>query len=470
MIRKRMDSLRVQLLLLIIGSLLVAQAISLWLFVDERSLAVRAAIGAEAAGRAANVALLLERAPPDLHVSILRAADSPLARFRIDPQAAVDHLDHRARGAVEARIRSLLGEEDSREIRVELHEAEGAFPPMKTMPLQMAARHTQMMHDKISGLELTLSIALADGTWLNVDTRFQRPPLQWQVFSAVSFGSTAAVLIGVAFWYLLARLTRPLARLAQAADNLGRGEEREPLPVTGPSEVRDLTDTFNRMQERLIRTVADKTRIMAALGHDLRSPLTALRVHAEMVDEQETRNALVKSIEEMQDMVERTLAFARGMAISENPETVELGKFLAEMKRDMIDAFQLETDAPLHIRLRPQSMRRALRNVVDNAVRYGENVEVFYTREYDRALIWVRDHGPGIPDAQLEEVFEPFFRVETSRSRETGGTGLGLSIARTILRSHGGDIDLQNHPNGGILARVVLPFSQSFNYQEKTGS
>jgi len=469
-IRKRLDSLRVQLLLLIIGSLLVAQTISLWLFLDERGLAVRAAIGAEAAGRAANVALLLERAPSNLHASILRAADSPLARFRVDPQAGVDHLDHRARGAVEARIRSLLGDEDSREIRVELHEVERAFPPMKMMPPQMVAEHKQMMHDKISGLELTLSIALADGTWLNVDTRFQRPPLQWPVFSAVSFGLTAAVLIGVACWYLLARLTWPLRRLGQAADSLGRGEEREPLPVAGPREVRDLTATFNRMQERLMRTVADKTRIMAALGHDLRSPLTALRVHAEMVDEKETRDALVKSIEEMQDMVERTLAFARGMAISESPETVELGKFLTELKRDMVDAFQLETDAPLQIRLRSQSMRRALRNIVDNAVRYGDDVEVTYTREYDRALILVRDHGPGIPDTQLEEVFEPFFRVETSRSRETGGTGLGLSIARTILRSHGGDITLRNHPDGGLLVRLDLPFSQSSNQQERTRS
>ncbi|WP_104017607.1 ATP-binding protein [Roseovarius nitratireducens] len=470
MTRKRLDSLRVQILLLIIGSLLVAQAISLWLFVDERSLAVRAAIGAEAAGRAANVALLLERAPPDLHTSILRAADSPLARFRIDPQAAVDHLDHRARGVVEARIRSLLGSEDSREIRVELHEVDRAFPPMKTMSPQITAAHEQMMHDKFSGLELTLSIALADSTWLNVDTRFQRPPLQWPVFSAVSFGLTAALLIGVACWYLLARLTWPLRRLAQAADSIGRGEESEPLPVAGPSEVRNLTDSFNRMQERLVRTVADKTRIMAALGHDLRSPLTALRVHAEMVDEEETRDALVKSIEEMQVMVERTLAFSRGMAINEPPETVELGKFLTELKQDMLNAFRLEAGAPLQIRLRPQSMRRALRNIIENAVRYGEGVEVTYSRQYDRALIWVRDHGPGIPDTQLEEVFEPFYRVETSRSRETGGTGLGLSIARTILRSHGGNITLRNHPDGGLLVRLDLPFSQSLNYQERTRS
>lgn len=470
MIRTRLDSLRVQLLLLIIGSLVTAQAISLWLFVDERSLAVRAAIGAEAAGRAANVALLLERAPQDLHASILRAADSPLARFRVDARAAVDHLDHRAGGAVEAGIRSLLGAEDTREIRVELHEVERAFPPMRTVPPHMAAMHRQMMHDKITGLELTLSIALADGAWLNIDTRFQRPPLQWPVFSAVSFGLTAALLIGVACWYLLARLTWPLRRLAQAAESLGRGEEGKPIPVAGPREVRDLTDTFNLMQERLVRTVADKTRIMAALGHDLRSPLTALRVHAEMVEEAETRDALVTSIEEMQDMVERTLAFARGMAISEPPETVELGDFLTRLKRDMLDAFQYEAGAPLQIRLRPHSMRRALRNIIENAVRYGSDARVSYTREHDRVLIWVRDHGPGIPEAELDEVFEPFYRVETSRSRETGGTGLGLSIARSILRSYGGDVTLQNHPEGGLLVQLELPLSQNSDSQDRTGS
>ena len=463
MIRKYFDSLRVQLLLLILGSLVVAQAISLWLFVDERGLAVRAAIGAEAAGRAANVALLLDQAPPGLHASILRAADSPLARFRVDPRPAVDHLDHRQGGAVAARIRSLLGPDDSRDIRVELHEVARAFPPMRSMPQRMDAMHKRMMRNMASGVQMTLSIALADGTWLNVDTRFQRPPLQWPVFSSLSFATTAALLIGGACWYLLTRLTRPLRGLALAAERLGRGEQGDPIPPAGPSEVRTLTSAFNVMQDRLLRTVADKTRVMAALGHDLRSPLTALRVRAELVEEDETREALVTSVEEMQDMVERTLAFASGMAITEAPETVELGAFLADLRRDMLDAFELETGAPLKIRLRPQSLRRALRNVIENATRYGGGAELRVGATKDRALIEVRDHGPGIPEAELDEVFEPFYRLETSRSRTTGGTGLGLSIARGILRSHGGDITLQNHPEGGLVARLWLPFAKGLH-------
>jgi len=157
------------------------------------------------------------------------------------------------------------------------------------------------------------------------------------------------------------------------------------------------------------------------------------------------------------------------MAISEPPETVDLADFLANLKQDMLDEFELETSAPLRIRLRPHAMRRALRNIIENAVRYGGDVAVRYSQEHDRVVIEVRDHGPGIPSAQLESVFEPFYRVETSRSRITGGTGLGLSIARSILRSHGGDITLLNHPNGGLLVKLDLPLSQRFTHQERTG-
>ena len=458
--------LRGQILLLIIGCLVIAQATSIWLFIDERSLAVRAAIGAEAAGRAANVALLLEQAPKDLHSSILSAADSPLARFRIDPRPAVDHLDHQANGAVEERIRSLLWNGDTREIRVELHEIGRPFSPIESMRTQAPGPQGRTMHDRVLGLELTLSIALPDDEWLNVDTRFQRPPLQWPIYSAVSFVVTAALLIGGACWYLLSNLTWPLRSLTQAAERLGRGEESHPLPAVGPIEVRGLTEAFNLMQERLVRTFSEKTRIMAALGHDLRSPLTALRVRAEMVDDEETRGGLIASVEEMQNMVERTLAFARGIAISETPETIELGKFLKDLKSDMLEDFQLEVGAPLDVRLRPQSMRRALRNVIENAIRYGGKAEVTYKRENERAVIEIRDYGTGIPSELLEDVFEPFFRVEASRSRETGGTGLGLSISRAILRSHGGDATIMNHPGGGILASLSLPLSQNFEDQE----
>lgn len=468
--RNPFGSLRGQLLALILGALVVAQAISLWLFVDERSLAVRAAVGAEAAGRAANVALLLEEAPADLRAAILRAADSPLVRFQVAGAPAVDHLDHMDGGGVEARIRTLLRPGDDREVRVEIHETDEVLGPMSHVSQEMVDMHRRMSRGRLSTIELTLSLALDDGSWLNVDTRFQRPPLQWPVLSALSFGLTAALLLAVVCWFLLTRLTGPLRRLAVAAESFGRGEETATLPVEGPEEIRTLTASFNVMQERLTRSVHDRTRIMAALGHDLRSPLTALRVHAEMIEDDETREATISSIEEMQDMVERTLSFARGMATSEAPETIELGAFLGQLQKSMITGFTLEPGPEVKLRVRPQALRRAVRNLIENSVRYGGTASVRYRFADDHVLIEIMDDGPGIPEDQLEQVFEPFFRLEGSRSRETGGSGLGLSIARTLVRMHGGDVTLHNRPEGGLRVLVTIPVDKGDRKEERNHS
>lgn len=451
------DSLRGQLVLLIVAALAAAQTISLWLFVDERGLAVRAALGFEAAGRAANVALLLEEAPESLHQAILRAANSPLVRFELADNPDVDHASHADGGAVEARVRGLLGGAEHREIRVELHEVEHGIPPMPHLVPEMAEMHLAMMKGELSAIEMQLSIALADGQWLNVGTRFEPPPLQWPWISIVSFGITAAIILVAACWFLLTRLTGPLLRVSHAADRFGRGETVDPLPLIGPSEVRGLTQTFNRMQERLTRFVADRTKLLAALGHDLRSPLTAMRVRAEMVEEDETRESLVASIEEMQEMVGSTLDFARGMASAEPSETVELRSYLEQLQADMINGFELDAADDAQARLRPQAMRRALRNIIENAQRYGGGARVSFRTDPGHVRILISDTGPGIPESELQQVFEPFFRLEKSRSRETGGTGLGLSIARTIIRAHGGDVALSNRAEGGLLATVTLP-------------
>ena len=464
------DNLRGQLVLLIVAALAVAQTISLWLFVDERGLAVRAALGFEAAGRAANVALLLEEAPESLQQAILRAANSPLVRFDLSDIPAVDHESHADGGAVEARVRGLLGGANDREIRVELHEVEQGIPPMPHLAPEMAEMHLAMMRGELSAIEMQLSIALADGQWLNVGTRFERPPLQWPWASIVSFGITAAIILVSACWFLLTRLTGPLLRVSRAADRLGKGEAVDPLPLIGPSEVRGLTQAFNRMQARLTRFVADRTRLLAALGHDLRSPLTAMRVRAEMVDEDETRESLVASIEEMQEMVDATLAFARGMASSEVYETVDLKTYLKQLQADMIDGFTLDTANSISVRLRPQSVRRALRNIIENAQRYGGGAEVTFVHDAEYVQIRVSDNGPGVPEAELEQVFEPFFRLEKSRSRETGGTGLGLSIARTIVRAHGGEVALTNRTEGGLLVTVTLPLETEPDQQERNTS
>ena len=461
MIWRLLRSLRVQLVLLIIISLGVAQFVSLWLFADERSLAIRAALGFEAAGRAANVARLIEEAPADLRPSIIRAANSPLVRFDLGTKPLVQHSDHSDGGLVETRVRALLNDSYSRDIRVELHQIQGAILPLPNLSHEMTEMHLAMMRGELSAIEMNLSISIAGGQWLNVSTRFERPPIQWPLYSMLTFGLTAMALLVAVSWFVMTGLLGPLRRLARASERLGRGEGRDALPERGPQEVRELTAGFNRMQDRLTRFVADRTRVLAALGHDLRSPLTAMRVHSEMVEEDETRENLVATVEEMQSMVEATLTFAKGLSGNEPMQDVDLQSFLEALRGDMVVPFVLSEGPEITVRLRPNAIRRALRNVIENAVRYGGSATLGWISADGEIEISVTDRGPGIPTAELERVFDPFFRLEESRSLETGGHGLGLSIARSILRAQGGEISLANHPDGGLIATIRLPVAET---------
>ncbi|EKE68588.1 MULTISPECIES: ATP-binding protein [Roseobacteraceae] len=461
MIWRLLRSLRVQLVLLIIIALGIAQFVSLWLFADERSLAIRAALGFEAAGRAANVARLIEEAPADLRPSIIRAANSPLVRFDLGTKPLVQHSDHSDGGLVETRVRALLNDSYSRDIRVELHQIQGAILPLPNLSHEMTEMHLAMMRGELSAIEMNLSISIAGGQWLNVSTRFERPPIQWPLYSMLTFGLTAMALLVAVSWFVMTGLLGPLRRLAWASERLGRGEDIDALPERGPQEVRELTAGFNRMQDRLTRFVADRTRVLAALGHDLRSPLTAMRVHSEMVEEDETRESLVATVEEMQSMVEATLTFAKGLSGNEPMQDVDLQSFLEALRGDMVVPFVLSDGPEVTVRLRPNAIRRALRNVIENAVRYGGSATLGWISAEGEIEISVTDRGPGIPTAELERIFDPFFRLEESRSLETGGHGLGLSIARSILRAQGGEISLANHPDGGLIATIRLPVAET---------
>lgn len=448
--------LRTQIALLVLGVLFVAQALSLWLFVDERSLAVQAAIGAEAAGRAANVAQLIEGSPPDLHTQIISAATSPLVRFDLSDSPTVIHELHDDGGAVKARVRALLGDSYSRDIRVEVHEIEQGLLPLPNLSPEMAEMHSEMMQGRLAAIEMELSIALMEGQWLNVGTRFERPPLQWSRASNGSFAITSSLLLVASFWFLLTRITGPLNTLAEASDRLGRGARDGPLPICGPREIRDLTHSFNTMQDRLTRFVSDRTQMLAALAHDLRSPLTALRVRAEMVEDDATRTSLITSSNEMQQMVEATLDFAKGVGQHEVVCATDLRDLMAQLAAPEVS---LLSDAALIVPVKPGAMRRALRNLIDNAIRYGNEARVSWQTIGGEAEICVEDNGPGIPVGELEAVFIPYVRLETSRSHETGGHGLGLSIARSIILEHGGSITLSNLSEGGLRAVVRLPLA-----------
>jgi signal transduction histidine kinase len=317
--------------------------------------------------------------------------------------------------------------------------------------------HEAMMAARPEPFELTLSIQLGGGDWLNVRSMFHRPGVQFSPRALLPLILMAAAVALVA-WWTARRIVGPIRALATGADRLGRGLDSAPLPLRGPAEVQDATQAFNRMQDRLTRFVHDRTQMLAALSHDLRSPLTAMRLRVELLDDGDDTTRLRALVEEMQTMVEATLEFARGVAKAEPAATVDLAALLADLVGDVGgDRARFLPSAPMQVTVRPNALTRALRNVIDNAVRYGEVAEVSLTQDPGMAVIRIADHGPGLPEDQLEAVFEPFVRLEGSRSRETGGMGLGLAISRTILQAHGGSVHLRNRPEGGLEAVVRLP-------------
>ena len=256
------------------------------------------------------------------------------------------------------------------------------------------------------------------------------------------------------------KLTAPLRALEKASRQLGRGEAVEPLKEEGPKEVRGTISAFNAMQERLMRFVQDRTRMLAAVSHDLRTPITTMRLRAEFIDDDDMREKILASLEEMQTMTDAVLAFAREDAASEETKDVDLAALLSSMAEDYADMgkdVSFSGPGSLIYSCRSVSLKRAVRNLTENALRYAGDANLSLKAQPKSLEIEITDSGPGIPEEKLEEVFAPFFRVEGSRNLETGGVGLGLSITRTIIRSHGGDVTLKNRSGGGLQATITLP-------------
>jgi len=303
-----------------------------------------------------------------------------------------------------------------------------------------------------------MSVRMADGRWLNAAIRTQENLLGgWPDMVPLLASAILLILVVIAVVHLE---TRSLKNLAKAANRLGRGEKLDPLTETGPRETRAALRAFNQMGDRISRYVGDRTQMLAAMSHDLRTPLTTMRLRVEEMKDPELRDKLVSSIEEMKQMADATLAFARADAADEpgsNTNITDLAQCVVEEFVELGQQVFFCSTEPQFAYARPIALKRALRNLVENAVRYGANAEVSVHQNKDHNIeIRVADSGPGIPTEDMERVFEPFTRLESSRNRETGGAGLGLAIARSIVRSHGGELTLRNLTAGGLEAKISL--------------
>jgi signal transduction histidine kinase len=320
---------------------------------------------------------------------------------------------------------------------------------------------------------LLVSLRLPEGGWLNVTLRVEpaRPWLAPDFLIAFVLMSAAAALLTL---WAVRRLTAPVSTLARAAEALGRDVNAPPLPEDGPLEVATAAAAFNTMAARIRRFVQDRTELLTAIGHDLRTPITRLKLRAEFMEDDEQRRKMLLDLEELEAMVSATLVFGRDATSGEPVSALDLAELLRTILDEAGDARpeaadKLRYDGPPHltVRARTLALKRALANLVANAVNYGNGALVRLTPPADgppagrtthaALTIEIEDDGPGIPPQELDRVFEPFHRVEPSRNRETGGVGLGLPIARNILRAHGGDVTLANRPTGGLKATVTLP-------------
>ena len=269
---------------------------------------------------------------------------------------------------------------------------------------------------------------------------------------------TSVAMIGIAVIFMRNQV-RPIRRLAAAVDDFGKGRDPPDLNPSGAAEIRTLTAAFNTTRARIRRMIAQRTEMLAGVSHDLRTPLTRIKLQLAMLGEDGKVADLKSDVGEMESLVEEYLAFAAGEgteAVIDADVAPILGEVVSSARRDGVDV-DFRAPAGLVIPIRPNAFRRCLTNVVSNAVRHAGHVSVHARRTRDTIEIIVDDDGPGIPETAREDVFKPFYRVDGSRNPATGGTGLGLTIARDVIRGHGGDIRIETAPAGGVRARLRMP-------------
>jgi len=328
-----------------------------------------------------------------------------------------------------------------------------------TITVDRDTRQVFVVADQLTFAPFAASLRLEDGRWATVEPpRDWLSPWQARLLLALL---VSLLLVAPVVWLMARRLTRPIRLFADAAQRLGANPEADPLPVSGPSELRRAIGAFNDMQASLRAHIANRTQTIAAIAHDLRTPLTRLRFRAEQAPEA-LRDRLAADVEEMDALIAQAMAYVRGETRQTAPEPVDLTTLVADCVQGFAETGHAATLArapEVTILGQPTGLRRALTNLIANAVHYGGRAEVSLEETPDRISIHVRDSGPGIAPERMEEVFQPFVRLEGSRNRATGGVGLGLAVARQIARAHGGDVALSNRAGGGLEATLTLPRS-----------
>lgn len=459
-----------QLALLLVLVLLAAQIITIVILAGERQGALRSASLENVLQRVADGYTLADTTDPERQERILRALSSPTLWLSIDPapyltedrasgmtRRLAEELElpvEQVRTAMEADEDDCLPDRDEHRDRERHDDEDDEHHEYEEHREEDDHRDDRHECPPVLGV----SLALSSGQWFNARARPPAPSWLWLKATLTSVGITA-VLLTLTLLLAVRRILRPMNELSRAAHAFGRGEKVR-IPEKGPEDVREVTRAFNQMQDQVGRAQEDRARLLAALAHDLRTPITSMRLRVEMLPEGEDRDRLLDSLREMQHLAEATLDFIRG-STTEQHRRYDLATLLDSLCGDLQEmglAVHCQDSPRCVLQGQPEAVKRALRNLIENAVNYGEQAEVTLATTDTEAVVTIVDQGPGIPEAERERVFEPFYRLEHSRNRETGGAGLGLAIARTLIRGMGGDIRLGPGPDEqGLKVSVTLP-------------
>ncbi|MEQ1617843.1 MAG: HAMP domain-containing sensor histidine kinase [Terricaulis sp.] len=477
-----LNTLTGRMVLVTMAAVALSYAAAFALFANERGEALRRAAETALVERITYTAERLRSAPAARRAELAGAVRDFRVRYDV---ANLPEVSANAGGG--ARIAALVREQmEGGEVYVATRQVEGGRFPIREQRRSRRERdddrvgdlteelhrerHSGSSNDRhdwrhgrgdIGGLhstEVRVSLRLAQDSWLNALARLpgERPPPLNVLFGALA----SVVAVGVGAGLVSRQIGRPLAQLANAARELGAGTASARAPVEGPADLRRAASAFNAMAERLSRQLSRQRQMLWALSHDLRTPITALKLRAELVEDEEARQRLLAPISEIENLTEQALSLARAGASEEARASVDLADIVRTLCGELSDlglSIKAETNAPVMIECRPTEIARALRNLADNSVRHGGGGTMRVSRnDSNEAVIDVMDQGPGVDKALLSRITAPFFRVDAART-QTDGAGLGLAIAQAVAEAHGGRLELKNLQPRGFCASLMLP-------------
>lgn len=443
-------SLFARMALILLAGLMAAQSLSLWLHWGERAVVVTEARGLHIADRIADAVRQIEADPTPRHqrgIAQFQADD-----LRVTPIAEDQVFPNTPRGQIHANVAARLGGE--REIRSP--GGMGGGMGMGGMGAGPGGGMGRMQQDNVLR---SFDLRLGDGQWIRIVASLKPAapalPSDFYVHLLISL----AIVVAVAM-LAVRQATKPLQQLAEAADGLGHNLDAPPLAEVGSTEMRTAAQAFNRMRDRIKRLVEERSRALAAVSHDLRTPLTRLRLRSELIEDEQLRDQMTADLDAMAQMIDATLDYLRGLRENEPVRSIDIDALMSSLAEDSAATGReigVEGKALASYPGRLSALRRALQNLIDNAFKYGRTPRIRIDDDLQALRLTVEDDGPGIPPEALSRVTEPYYRPDTARASDSGGVGLGLSIVSDVALLHGGKLTLTNRPHGGLTATLVLP-------------